>query len=143
VFARHSVVTTLNGQPTLMIRIANARHNTISQATARLWLFRLEHTQERDQLRRYYELELSRQEHPMFSLSWTLVHIIDETSAFRDMTPEKFVADNSAQRLHARQIYSRDDIRWQHRYRDITSLSERGRLLLDYTKFHEVDPEEV
>jgi inward rectifier potassium channel len=156
VFARHSVVTTLNGQPTLMIRIANARHNAISQATARLWLFRLEHTQERDQLRRYYELELSRQEHPMFSLSWTLVHIIDETSAFRDMTPEKFaevegalvlnvggVADNSAQRLHARQIYSRDDIRWQHRYRDITSLSERGRLLLDYTKFHEVDPEEV
>jgi hypothetical protein len=53
------------------------------------------------------------------------------------------VDDHSAQRLHARQIYSRDDIRWQHRYRDITSLSERGRLLLDYTKFHEVDPEEV
>jgi hypothetical protein len=33
--------------------------------------------------------------------------------------------------------------RWQHRNRDITSLSERGRLLFDYTKFHEVDPEEV
>src|SRR6516162_6777662 len=110
VFARYSVVTTLNGQPTLMIRIANARHNTISQATARLWLFRLEHTKERDQLRRYYELELFRQEHPMFSLSWTLVHTIDETSPFRDMTPDKFtevegalvlnvggVDDNSAQ----------------------------------------------
>jgi inward rectifier potassium channel len=144
----------LNGQPTLMIRIANARHNTISQATARLWLFRLEHTKERDQLRRYYELELFRQEHPMFSLSWTLVHVIDEASAFRDMTPDEFaevegalvlnvggVDDNSAQRLYARQIYSRDDIRWQHRYRDITSLSKRGRLLLDYTKFHEVEPE--
>ena len=50
---------------------------------------------------------------------------------------------SSSQRLYARQIYSRDDIRWQHRYRDITSLSERGRLLLDYTKFHEVAPEEV
>ena len=49
------------------------------------------------------------------------------------------VDDNSAQRLYARQIYSRDDIRWQHRYRDITSLSERGRVLLDYTKFHEVE----
>jgi inward rectifier potassium channel len=55
-FARFPVVSTLNGQPTLMIRIANARHNTISQATARLWLFRLEHTKEREQLRRYYEL---------------------------------------------------------------------------------------
>jgi len=156
VFARHPVVTTLNGRPTLMIRIANARHNTISQATARLWLFRLERTKEREQLRRYYELELFHEEHPMFSLSWTLVHIIDETSAFRDMTPDNFtevegalvlnvggVDDNSAQRLYARQIYSRDDIRWRHRYRDITSLSERGRVLLDYTKFHEVDPEDV
>jgi inward rectifier potassium channel len=46
VFARHPVVSTLNGRPTLMIRIANARHNTISQATARLWLFRREHTKE-------------------------------------------------------------------------------------------------
>jgi inward rectifier potassium channel len=156
VFARHPVVSTLNGRPTLMIRIANARHNTISQATARLWLFRLEHTTEREQLRRYYELELFHHEHPMFSLSWTLMHIIDETSPFRDMTPDEFtkvegalvlnvggVDDNSAQRLYARQLYSRHNIRWQHRYRDITSLSERGRLLLDYTKFHEVDPEEL
>jgi hypothetical protein len=29
-----------------------------SQATARLWLFSLEHTKEREQLRRYYELAL-------------------------------------------------------------------------------------
>jgi len=154
VFARHPVVSTLNGRPTLMIRIANARHNTISQATARLWLFGLEHTKEREQLRRYHELKLSRQEHPMFSLSWTLMHTIDEASPLRDMTPDKFteiegalvlnvggVDDNSAQRLYARQVYSRRDIRWQHRYRDISSLSKRGRLLLDYTKFHEVDPE--
>jgi inward rectifier potassium channel len=91
VFARHPVVSTLNGRPTLMIRIANARHNTISQATARLWLFRLEHTKEREQLRRHYELELFRHEHPMFSLSWTLMHIIDETSPFRDMTPDKLL----------------------------------------------------
>ena len=30
------------------------------------------------------------------------------------------------------------DIRWQHRYRDITSVSPQGRFLLDYTKFHDV-----
>jgi inward rectifier potassium channel len=155
VFARHAVVTTYQGQPALMIRIANARHNTISQATARLWLFRLEHTKEREVFRRFYELKLDRREHPLFSLSWTLIHIIDETSAFYNMTADNFTAeegalilnvdgvdDNSAQRLYARQIYSRHDIRWRHRYRDITSLSEKGRLLLDYTKFHDVVPED-
>jgi inward rectifier potassium channel len=154
VFARHPVVTTYQGEPTLMIRIANARHNTISQATARLWLFRLENTKEREQFRRYYELKLERREHPMFSLSWTLLHVINKTSAFHGMTSDNFanaegalilnvdgVDDSSAQRLYARQIYSRQDIRWHHRYRDITGLSAKGRLVLDYTKFHEVVPE--
>jgi inward rectifier potassium channel len=154
VFALHPVVTLYQGQPTLMIRIANARHNAISQATAQLWLFRLERTKEGDVFRRYYELKLDRKEHPMFLLSWTLLHVIDESSAFYGMTAEEFTAtegafivnvtgvdDNSAQRLYARQIYSGDDIRWRHRYEDITSFSAKGRLVLDYTKFHDVVPD--
>jgi inward rectifier potassium channel len=154
VFASHPVVSDFQGKPTLMIRIANARHNTISQATARLWLFRVESTKEREQLRRYYELQLERSEHPIFSLSWTLLHVIDETSPFHGLTAEDFAAvdgalilnvggvdDNSAQRLYARQIYSGPDIRWHHRYRDITSVSKDGRLVLDYTRFHDVTPE--
>ena len=156
VFAQHPVVGSHEGQPTLMIRVANARHNTISQATARLWLFRLESTKEREQFRRYYELKLERREHPMFSLSWTLLHVIDKTSAFHGMTAEEFadsegalilnlggVDDNSAQRLYARQIYSRKDIRWQHRYADITSISDDGRLVLDYGRFHDVTPDKA
>jgi inward rectifier potassium channel len=51
------------------------------------------------------------------------------------------VDDNSAQRLYARQLYSEQDIRWNHRYRDITSVSDSGRLILDYFKFHDVVPE--
>ena len=46
IFAQYAVVTGHQGQPTLMIRIANARNNTISQATARLWLIRMETTVE-------------------------------------------------------------------------------------------------
>jgi inward rectifier potassium channel len=153
-FAEHPVVTLQQGRPTLMIRIANARNNTISQATARLWLFRLENMHEGHQLRRYYELKLDRREHPMFSLSWTLFHVIDETSALHGLTPDDLAAmegalvlnvsgvdDNSAQQLHARRIYSYRDIRWNYRYRDITSFSAEGRLLLDYSLFNEVVPE--
>ena len=151
VFAEHPVVGLHQGQPTLMIRIANARNNTISKATARLWLFRLEYTAEGHQFRRYHELKLERDEHPMFLLSWTIFHRIDETSPLFGMTPDDLTAadaslalnvggidDNSAQELHARKLYSHHDIRWRHRYRDMTSLSLRGRLLIDYAKFHEV-----
>jgi inward rectifier potassium channel len=153
-FADHPVVATQQGRPTLMIRIANARNNTISQATARLWVIRLENMNEGHQLRRYYELTLDRREHPMFGLSWTLFHIIDETSQLYGMTAADLAAtevslvlnvsgvdDNSAQTLHSRRIYSYRDIRWNHRYQDITSHSAEGRLVIDYSLFHEVMPE--
>lgn len=151
VFARHPVVAVRQGQQTLMIRIANARHDTISQATARLWFIRQETTKEGDVVRRFYELILDRNEHPMFSLSWTILHVIDETSPLYRLGRQELAAaeaalilnvsgvdDNSAQRLYARQLYAEEDIRWQHRYVDITSDSPEGRLVLDYTKFHEV-----
>jgi inward rectifier potassium channel len=156
IFAEHPVVTVHQGQPTLMIRIANARNNTISQATARLWLFRVETTVEGYQFRRYHELLLDRHEHPMFSLSWSIFHTIDETSPLYRLTAADLAAadgsftlnvggfdDNSAQHLYARRIYAHDDIRWNHRYRDITTISEQGRLTIDYSLFHEIVPEEA
>jgi inward rectifier potassium channel len=154
IFAEHPIVTTHQGQSTLMIRVANARNNTISQATARLWLFRLERTAEGYEFRRYHELLLDRREHPMFNLSWSIFHTIDETSPLYRTTAADLAAvegsltlnvsgidDSSAQHLYARYIYSSDDIRWNHRYRDITSTSKQGRLLIDYSVFHEVVPE--
>jgi inward rectifier potassium channel len=154
VFAKYPVVGNRQGQSALMIRVANARHNTISQATARLWLVREEQMAEGDTVRRFYELILDRNEHPVFSLSWTLYHAIDETSPLYHMDREELVAadatlvlnlggvdDSSAQRLAARKVYSAENIRWRHRYVDITGDSPQGRLLLDYTKFHDVIPE--
>jgi inward rectifier potassium channel len=49
--------------------------------------------------------------------------------------------DNSAQYLHARKLYNHEDIRWNYRYRDITSVSKEGRLVIDYAAFHEITPE--
>ncbi|HXX50832.1 MAG TPA: ion channel [Xanthobacteraceae bacterium] len=154
IFAEHPVITVHQGQPTLMIRIANARNNTISQATARLWLFRVETTVEGYEFRRYHELLLDRHEHPMFMLSWSIFHTIDKTSPLYGLTADDLAAaegsltlnvggfdDSSAQHLHARRMYSHDDIRWNHRYRDISSTSNTGRLTIDYSLFHEIVPE--
>jgi inward rectifier potassium channel len=155
VFADYPVVTSRDGKPPLMIRMANARHNTISRANARLWIIRAERTKEGDQLRRFYELKLDRQEHPMFVLSWTLFHTIDKDSPLHGSTGGDLVEaeallvlnvsgldDASAQQLYARRVYSSHDIRWQHRYRDIASVSAQGLFVLDYTKFHDTEPEE-
>ena len=153
VFARFPIVAQHEGQPTLMIRVANARHNTISGATARLWLIRGEQSAEGQYFRRYYELDLRRNENPVFALSWTIFHAIDESSPLFGASPDDLAQtdallvltisgfdDNSAQQLNARRSYSQDHIRWQHRYVDISSNADDGRLLLDYRKFHDVTP---
>ena len=154
IFAKNPVVTVHQGQPTLMIRMANERNNTISQATARLWLARMETTAEGSKYRRFYELLLDRREHPLFTLSWSLIHVIDKTSPLYRVTPADLAAadglltlnvsgvdDNSAQYLHARRLYNHQDIRWNYRYRDITSFSEHGTMVIDYTVFHEIMPQ--
>src|ERR1700747_3198882 len=88
VFAQYPVVTLHEGQPTLMIRVANARHNVISGATARLWIIREEQSPEGQSFRRYYELQLRRNENPVFALTWTLFHVIDLRSPLYDMSSD-------------------------------------------------------
>jgi inward rectifier potassium channel len=154
VFANNPVIARHEGQQTLMIRMANARHDMISRATAQLWIVRVERTKEGEQLRRPHELKLDRNEHPIFVLSWNLFHVIDEDSPLHGQKASDLaesdallvlnvggVDASSAQQLYARHIYDWRDIRWQHRYKDITSVSPQGRLLLDYTKFHDTVPE--
>jgi inward rectifier potassium channel len=155
IFARFPVVAQHEGQPTLMIRVANARHNIISGATARLWLIRGENSAEGQYFRRYYELDLRRSENPAFALSWTIFHAVDESSPLYGASPDDLAQadallvltvsgldDNSAQQLNARQSYPQAHIRWRHRYVDISSSPSDGRLLMDYSKFHDVTPDE-
>jgi len=156
VFARQAIVAMHDGHPTLMIRVANARHNILSDAVATLWLLRAVETPEGRPLRRYYPLELQRRENPVFALTWTIFHAIDPSSPLFGLSAEDLadvdaalvlttggIDDSSAQPMRARKTYAHDDIVWGHRYVDITTVSTDGRLFIDYEKFHDVMPEDA
>ena len=149
-FAENPVISDHEGQPTLMVRLANERHNIISNATARLWLFKNIVSKEGQSFRRFYELPLSRNESPALALSWTLFHIIDEASPLYGFTAEDLEANNialavvvsgydvvAAQTVHARKTYEHPDIRIGHRYAEILGTTEDGRLRVDYSRFHD------
>jgi inward rectifier potassium channel len=149
-FADHPVISSHDGKPTLMIRFANERHNIIGNASARLWLLRNEMSLEGQSFRRFYELQLVRNEHPALALSWTLYHVIDQTSPLYGLDPEALAAAAvslvvvvsgydvvAAQTVHARRSYDHSDLRFGQRYADILDTSEEGRLRIDYGKFHE------
>jgi inward rectifier potassium channel len=149
-FADHPVISGHDGRRTLMIRIANERHNIIGNASARLWLLRNEVSLEGQSFRRFYELRLVRNEHPALALSWTLYHVIDQESPLSGLDPEALGASAvslvvvvsgydvvAAQTVHARKSYDHSDLRFGHRYADILDTSEEGRLRIDYGRFHE------
>ena len=154
-FARNAVVSNHDGAPTQMIRLANARHNAISGATAKLWLVRNERTREGIEIRRFNELKLQRQENPIFALSWTLFHTIDETSPLAGASADDFAGavsmlaltvtgldESTTQQLHARYNYAHQDVRWGYRYADILAGDFKDtRVHLDYRRFHDTVPE--
>jgi inward rectifier potassium channel len=149
-FADNPVISNNEGKPTLMIRLANERHNIIGNATARLWLLRDEVSIEGRSFRRFYELPLVRSEHPALALSWTLYHVLDEASPLYGLDADDLDAAGvslavvvsgydvvAAQTVHARSTYTHSDILFGHRYADILSTAKDGRLKIDYGRFHE------
>ena len=119
-FAEHPVISNHEGKPTLMIRLANERHNVIGNATAKLWLLKNVVSAEGQTLRRFYELPLVRNDHPALAASKVSLMVV--------VSGYDVVA---AQTVHARRSYDHPDIRFGHRYADILGVSEDGRLRID------------
>ena len=147
-FAANSVISNHEGHPTLMIRVANSRQNFISDATAELWMLRLEKSKEGQNFRKFHLLPLTRNQNPTFVLSWTLFHTISKKSLLYGLTLEdlekqevqfiltiKGIDANSSQELRARKNYSFTDIIWNSKYTDILTPNGKGGIILDYQKF--------
>ena len=149
-FADNPVIAKHDGKSHFMLRIANARHNYIADASAQLWLLRVEPSKEGQRFRRFHELKLGRSQNPSFVLSWTLFHVIDSSSKLYGLDADDLAKDDyqfivtmrgldasASQELRTRKVYNHEQILWGHRYADILSTDEAGVTILDYRKFHE------
>jgi len=154
-FSNTMIMTRRDGKPCLQFRVANARGNDLIEAFLRVTLVKSEHTPEGVRMRRLYDLALERSMTPLFSLAWVVMHVIDEKSPLFGETEQSLADDEVlfiatltgidgtlAQTVYARQLYEYHDIRWWHRFVDITTIRETDRgIILDLRKFHDVEPE--
>jgi inward rectifier potassium channel len=153
-FSRVAVITPFDGVPTLMFRAANQRGNQILEAQASVNLFGQVRTREGIVMRRFQDLVLVRPRQPMFALTWTLMHTIDESSPLNGATFESLQADGAeiivalngvdevfAQRIYARHSYLPDEIVWGQHLADVLTTDEGGTRVVNYYNFHKVkDP---
>ena len=153
VFSRVAVITPHNAMPTLIFRSANKRRNIILEAQMRVYLMRDEVTLEGQFMRRFHDLKLVRNQTPSFTLSWSVMHVIDEFSPLYGMTPESLTQTNTilivslsgldetvSQVVHARHTYGANEILWNNQFADIFHHTPDGDRYIDYNRFHDVFP---
>jgi len=153
-FSERAVITRHDGAPMLMFRLANKRKAHIVEAHVHVVLAFDDYTLEGERLRRLVDLELLRDTSPSFVLSWTVRHSIDESSPFFGKTDADLEAaraeilvvftgfhESFNQTVHARRAYGADDIRWNHRLVDIFERRDDGRSLLNFSRFHDTEPQ--
>jgi len=151
-FSHKAVIRQIDGVPTLMLRAANQRHNLIFSATARLSVLQ-DAMISGTYIRRFIDMKLVRDSNPVFALTWTIMHAIDEASPLHGWVQEQTIPDDaevvvllsgfdesSGQNIYGRWAYRRDDFVLNARFVDILGTAHDGVRTVDYTHFHDVEP---
>jgi inward rectifier potassium channel len=149
-FSNVAVITLHDGLTTLMFRAANQRANRILEAQVTLTYARDEVTAEGQELRRWHDLRVERARSPLFSLSWSVMHVIDDESPLSGATPDSLAAEGGelivtivgldetlAQTIHARHLYRTREILFGRHFADILTRGEDGEATVDYRRFHD------
>jgi inward rectifier potassium channel len=155
-FADHVVVTPYNGMPTLMVRIANGRMTMLTDLKVRLSALIREHSSEGHSMRRVNDLVLERPSVPMFALTMTMMHRIDEHSPLYGHTAQSLLegdvrlflsveardtAINST--VHDLKDYRSHDVRFGMRYADAVTVDPDGRTMADLTRISTIEPDGI
>jgi inward rectifier potassium channel len=153
VFSDSMVISSFDGRPTLMLRVANSRRQSMVEAEFRVMLIRTEPTKEGDDARRFYSLKLTFDRLIMFPVALTLRHIIDEKSPLYGATAEDLERTDAffmasivcvdtviPAPLQSQRDYAWEDVRFGHRFVEIYAHMEDGRLSVDYGRLHETEP---
>ncbi len=152
-FSKVAVVHPFDGVPSLLFRMANARANQIVEAELTVVAIRSELTVEGETVRKVYDLKLRRARSSVFSLSWMAVHpITPESPLFgldaaglaqaplNIMVSVSGIDEHLGQTVHARHAYGPADLVFGQRLADILDVQPDGSAVIDYRRFHDVEP---
>ncbi|MEO6951413.1 MAG: ion channel [Polyangia bacterium] len=153
-FADRAVVTSHDGVPTLMIRMAYARMTTLMNVSAELDVMLLHHSTEGTRYRLAKSLKLVRRRIPALILAWTVMHTIDESSPLHGMTEEELRASETrffltigardqqlGVEVHDIKSYVSTDVAYGVAYRDVVKYDDEGNPHADLRLLGEVVPQ--
>ncbi len=153
VFSSRAGLAPMDGVPTLMIRVGNGRRSRIVDASFRLTLMRTVRTAEGMTVYRAVDLPLVREHAPALMRSWMVMHAIGPQSPLHGETAETLARsdaeitlavtgldETSLQPMHADHTWMHHDIVFGARLADVLSETPEGNVVLDLTRFHDLEP---
>ncbi len=153
IFSKVALITTHDGQRSLLFRMANERATAIVEATVRVYLIRDDKLANGESFRRVYDIALRRATSPVFALSFTVVHPIDEQSPLYRKTAVDLresnanivvtftgIDDRLAATVHSRYLWTWNEIVYDERFVDLIKTDEQGKRYLDLAPIHDTEP---
>lgn len=132
VFSDYAIIGRYDHKPCLTFRVANERLNQIIEARMILTLSKDQTSPEGERSRKFYPMKLENDYSPLFALSWTIRHFIDEDSPLFGMDEHQLketqavifsslsgLDDTFNQTIMARSVYRYDEIVYHKRFKDI------------------------
>jgi inward rectifier potassium channel len=140
VFSENMLIAPYKGGRAIMFRMVNARRSELIETEVQL-LLTINQRDENDQIsRKFYALDLEIGKISFFSMSWTIVHELNERSPLAGFTQEDLVSGHAEwmvlvkgidevnqQMVHARHSYVAEDVVWNARFLPIIDRSGNGR----------------
>jgi inward rectifier potassium channel len=153
-FAEKLLVCRHNDATTLMLRVGNGRLAPLADACAKLHVLLRDVTAEGAAFRRVHELPLLRSHLPIFPLTWTLMHLLDEASPLYGLDSDALAATGAsvfvtleardptlATVVHDLRTFSARDVVFGLRYVDVISTLPDGTTLADMTLIGATEPD--
>jgi inward rectifier potassium channel len=142
IFSKNALVSPYRGGKGLMVRISNAKNNLLIDVEVQ-WLLSMMMEENGKRVRRFYQLNLERNQINMLALTWTIVHPIDESSPIYEFSPDDLEAvgaellmivkgmnDTFSQIIHARTSHKAGEVIWDAKFTPIYR-GRNGKTIVD------------
>ena len=153
IYSKNAIIAPYRGITGFEFRIANARENQLIEADVQVMLS----MKDKDTSKRvFHNLALERKQVMFFSLTWTVVHPIDEESPLYGMSAQD-IAESDAEFLilfkafddtfsmivHSRSSYKFSEVIWGAKFKSVYVDSSTGISTVDMELIHSIEKAEI
>lgn len=150
-YSKNAIIAPYKGGKGFMFRIANKRKNELVEVEAMVIMSHVENENGKN-VRKYNTLSLELRRISILSMTWTIVHPIDESSPMVRFNPEDFEKKNVewlvtikcfeetfSQNVHSRTSYKYDELVHGAKFNTIAEAGPNGSVIVELNRLNDYE----